>query len=301
MMVSVLMITYNHEKFIRQALDSALMQNFDGEWELVIGEDCSTDATRSILLEYQKLYPHRIRLLLREKNLGWMKNSLGTFHACRGKYIALLEGDDLWTSPDKLQKQVDFLESHPGFSSSFHNVTVLSDDKETTCYEPGKMKREYHLKDIVGGNFIHTCSVVYRNGGEIPEWFESMPMGDWPTHILNAEWGPIGYIDEVMASYRVHGGGLWSAQSRCDILQSSIHAALVIDSHLKHQFRRMINREIAYWELETAIILATQNKRTAAIRHLAAAIAKAPLKRELYKKIVKGFIPVFLTSEQPGT
>lgn len=291
MKVSILMITYNHENFIRQALDSVLMQNFDGEWELVIGEDCSTDATRSILLEYHRLHPHRIRLLLREKNVGWMRNSLETFHACQGKYIALLEGDDLWTSPNKLQKQFDYLESHPDFSSCFHNVTVLSEDKETTCYKLGKMKHEYHLKDVVSGNIIHTCSVMYRNGGEIPEWFESMPMGDWPTHILNAQWGPIGYIDEIMASYRLHDGGIWSAKSRCDVLQASIRAALVIDVHLKHVFKRKISKKIAYWELETATLFARQNNRSGAFHHLASAIERTPFNLNLYKKIVLNFIP----------
>src|SRR3712207_1086613 len=102
MKVSVLMLAYNHEKFIAQALDSALMQQVNFDYEIVIGEDCSTDNTRDILIRYQKEYPHRIRLLLPEKNLGMHDNLIQTFKACRGDYIAFLEGDDYWTSPNKL-------------------------------------------------------------------------------------------------------------------------------------------------------------------------------------------------------
>lgn len=114
MKVSVLMITYNHEKFIAQAIDSILMQQVNFDYEIVIGEDCSTDGTRAIVIQYQKEYPDKIRLLLPEENLGMHKNFVQTFRACQGEYIALLEGDDYWTSPRKLQKQVDFFRLSSG-------------------------------------------------------------------------------------------------------------------------------------------------------------------------------------------
>jgi len=114
--VSVYMITYNHESYIAQAIEGIMMQQTDFPIELVIGEDCSTDRTREICLEYQDKYPEIIRLLLPEKNIGIYKNSKSTFIECKGKYIAICEGDDYWTDPLKLQKQVYFLETRPDFA-----------------------------------------------------------------------------------------------------------------------------------------------------------------------------------------
>ena len=105
--VSVCMITYNHERFIAQAVESALMQETDFDYEIVIGEDCSTDGTRQVLLDLHDRHPDRIRLLLREKNIGASHNFVGTLEACRGEYVAFLDGDDYWTCPNKLQKQAN--------------------------------------------------------------------------------------------------------------------------------------------------------------------------------------------------
>ena len=93
-LLSVLIITYNHEKFIGKALDSALGQKTNFDYEIVIGEDCSTDKTRQILLEYKKKYPRKVKLVLQEKNVGPNENFIDTYMACTGKYIAMLEGDD---------------------------------------------------------------------------------------------------------------------------------------------------------------------------------------------------------------
>ena len=111
--VSVLMITYNHEKLIAQAIDSVLMQKTEFPFELVIGEDCSTDGTRAVVLEYSRKYPGIIRAHLRERNLGALENGRDVFRASRGKYLAVLEGDDYWTSPEKLQVRADLLDKHP--------------------------------------------------------------------------------------------------------------------------------------------------------------------------------------------
>ena len=128
MKVSVHMITYNHEKFIAQAIESALMQQVDFDYEIVIGEDCSTDRTREIVVAYQQRHPDKIRLLLHEQNVGVSLNDIRVYRACRGEYVAWLEGDDYWTSPHKLQKQADFLDSHPACSACFHPVTVFFED-----------------------------------------------------------------------------------------------------------------------------------------------------------------------------
>lgn len=108
-------MSYNLEKYIAEALDSILMQKVNFKYNIVVGEDCSTDNTRQILQEYASKYPDKFTLLLHKKNLGVVANFATTLKSCQGKYIALLDGDDYWTDPFKLQKQVDFLESNKDY------------------------------------------------------------------------------------------------------------------------------------------------------------------------------------------
>jgi glycosyltransferase involved in cell wall biosynthesis len=182
--VSVCMITYNHEAFISEAIESVLMQQTDFEYELVIGEDCSTDRTREIVVEYAKKYPDRIRLLLHEQNMGLMgkKNLVATYRACRGMYIALLEGDDYWTDPLKLQKQVDYMESHRDCALCFHNVLMVHDDgsQPEHLYNAPDQKEISEFEDLLTNYFTQTCSVMFRNGLILafPDEFYQMFMGD---------------------------------------------------------------------------------------------------------------------------
>ena len=125
--VSVFMMAYNHEKYISEAIDGVLMQKTNFDFDIVIGEDCSTDNTRQIVLDYQQQYPGKVKLLLHEKNIGAMANQMAVFNACKGKYIAMCEGDDYWTDPYKLQKQVDFLEANEDYSICSHRYSFYSE------------------------------------------------------------------------------------------------------------------------------------------------------------------------------
>ena len=276
------MITYNHERFIAQALDSVLEQQTTFPYEIVIGDDCSTDATGEILRAYHGKYPDRIRLLVRDKNLGMMGNFMDTFHECRGEFIALLEGDDYWTSSDKLQQQVELLEKHPECSGSFHNVRVVHDgapEKETLFHERPLAKRFFDLNDIVSAHFIPTCSTLFRAGlyPGLPDWFREMPMGDWPLHILNAEHGSYAYLDTVMASYRVHGGGVWSGSDRLVVLNRTIRACHTIEANTGGRYARKMTRLIRNLEVESAEIHTGQGEFAAASRGLGRAFRVSPV------------------------
>lgn len=244
MKVSVAMITYNHEKYIVQAIESVLMQRVNFDYELVIGEDCSTDKTRDIVLGFGEKHPDRIRVLLSEKNMGGGRNLVRTLRACRGEYVAVLEGDDFWTSPDKLQKQVDFLESHPECAICFHNAVVINDSgsQELRNYCSSTQKEISTLEDLLKADFIPTCSVMFRNGlfSEFPDWFYKLPMGDWPTHVFNAQHGDIGYINEIMAAYRVHSTGVWSRLGYAGTLQAEIRFYQPINAYLNYQYDNLI-------------------------------------------------------------
>ena len=121
-LVSVWITAYNHEKYIAEALDGVLNQQTNFDYEIVLGEDGSTDRTREIVLAYQKKYPGKFKLFLPEKNMGMLEITKPTFEMCTGKYIAFLDGDDYWTDPLKLQKQVDLLEANPDISFCYHNA-----------------------------------------------------------------------------------------------------------------------------------------------------------------------------------
>jgi glycosyltransferase involved in cell wall biosynthesis len=206
--VSVLVMTYNHVCFIRQALDSVLMQRAKFSYEIVISEDCSTDGTREVVMEYCARFPKEIRALLSEHNLHTNAVVSRGLRDCRGKYIALLDGDDYWIDPCKLQMQVDFLERHADCSACFHNALTVSGDQVPRNWTAPSQPHFMTLADIWRGNPIATGSTLFRNSlYELPAWYDEMPLTDWPLHILNAEHGKIGYIDRVMSVYRIHSGG----------------------------------------------------------------------------------------------
>ncbi len=248
MKLSVLMITYDHEKFIAQALDSVLMQEVSFDYEIVIGEDCSTDGTRNILIEYQKMHPDKIRLLLPEKNLGMHRNFVETYNACRGQYVALLEGDDYWTSPRKLQKQADFLDAHPGSAICFHAAKAVDELNPVNSF----VIRPYHentiftLEDLLRDNIIPTCSALFRRGltKDFPDWMFDLRQMDWPLHILNSQHGTIGYLDEYMSIYRVHQGGVWNRENIASRVEYIIKAYNVINIHFDFEFDNIIKNRI---------------------------------------------------------
>jgi len=257
--VSVLMITYNHERFIAKAVESALMQETHFDYEIVIGEDCSTDATREILLEYRKRHPEKIRLLLHDQNLGLggKKNLAVTLRNCRGQYIAMLEGDDYWTSPVKLQQQACFLDGHPGYAGCFHPVRYVDDQDRLLEEHPvvNLGKETVALEDLLRGNPIYTCSVMFRRGliQELPAWYFESTLGDWPLHMLNARHGLIGYINEEMGAYRTHDTGIWSVLSEIERIPQAIKVLQSVDAHFNFEYRKIIRDAISGWYLRLAV------------------------------------------------
>ena len=218
-LVSVWIITYNQEQYLPLAIDSALGQKTDFEFEIVIGEDCSPDKTREVCLRYQKAHPDKIRLLLHEDNQGLVRNFWETLQLCRGKYVAQLEGDDLWTDPLKLQKQVDLLESRPDCAFSYH----LFDHVDGDGHLIGEHKKPKTKEDIAQvcdtrmvidakWSPIQTLTLLFRRNAftEMPEWIYKLPIFDWPLHFYLTRAGKGLYMNENMAAYRSHDNGVWS-------------------------------------------------------------------------------------------
>ena len=208
-------ITYNHEKYIAQALESFVMQKTNFHFEAIIGDDASTDRTQEIIKKYVNKHPDILKAVLRKKNVGPYNNSVDIFNRINSKYVSLCEGDDFFTDPLKLQKQVDFLDAHPEYSICFHPVKVFYEDNSQPNYIfPDKnYDKPFNFETLLTENFIQTNSCVYRwrfNNEKIEDFYpKDIAPGDLYLHLLHAQKGKIGFISEVMSSYRKHSSGIW--------------------------------------------------------------------------------------------
>lgn len=225
--LSIICLTYNHAKFIRQALDGFVMQKTTFPFEVIIHDDASTDETADIIREFEAKYPDIIKPIYQVEN-QWNKKNIWkeiVFPLVKGEYVALCEGDDYWTDENKLQKQVDFLEAHPDYSICFHPVSVKYEDKS----RPDEIFPSDNLLNELGDtsfdsllrcNFIQTNSVMYRwrfhkdSLSLLPDYIQP---GDWFLHLLHAQVGKIGFLPDVMAVYRKHSGGIWYNAGKSDL------------------------------------------------------------------------------------
>ena len=221
--VSVCCITYNHERFLVQTIESVLMQATDFGVEMVIGEDCSIDSTRRIAQEFEKQYPGRIRVLTQNTNLGIMPNLMATMAACQGEYIAFLEGDDYWTDTNKLQIQVDALRANTECALCFHDAEIFYDaapDQPVMIFSQqvashalppptaqGSSLRFTQLDLARAGWIIPSASMIFRARSlpqPLPAWFAGVYSGDYTLQLLSTRWGPALYLPHLMSRYRLH-------------------------------------------------------------------------------------------------
>lgn len=208
--VSIVSITYNHEKFIQQALEGFVNQKANFDYEIVVADDCSTDKTPEIIKEFTRLYPDKMKPILRNKNIGAQDNSISALKEAKGAYVALCEGDDFWIDDHKLQKQVNFLDQNNDYSLCFHPVKVIFENlkENSSTYPASNDISKFTIEELLKHNFIQTDSVMYRrqNYKYIPR--DIMPL-DWYLHLYHAQFGKIGFIDKVMSVYRKHPSGIW--------------------------------------------------------------------------------------------
>jgi len=253
--VSVCVPTFNHEKYIGEMLESAVRQQTDFKFEIVIGDDGSTDQAPAIIREYKQKFPGLIRAYLHKENLGpasprefaGRNNVLHLLKASQGKYVALCEGDDYWIDDLKLQKQVDFLDSNPDFSICHHNMFVRYEDGSPEHYFNGSdQKTVSTIADLLEDNwFIATASLLYRNHfltHDFAGWHHKAAAGDWALVIQLAAQGKIGYLPETMGVYRKHQAGLSNihATSNPVFLQNRKEMFENINSWLNFQYDEII-------------------------------------------------------------
>jgi glycosyltransferase involved in cell wall biosynthesis len=224
-LVSVHMITYNHEPYIAQAIKGVLQQKTDFQIELIIGEDCSTDRTREIVLEYQKKYPAIIRVITSEKNVGMHRNHRRVYAASRGKYIAFCEGDDFWHNPLKLKKQIEYLENHTEVGLVHSDVAVHYVETGKTIKSRYSHEKRLHndqkvLRGLIEGTYVvSTCSAICRRAmiSEIYktcqyEFSDKFMMGDIQTWVEIAYRAKVKYIDEKYATQNALPESAWRSK-----------------------------------------------------------------------------------------
>lgn len=220
--VSVCVQTYNHENYIVKCLESILMQKTNFPFEIILGEDLSSDKTREICIEYKDKFPDKIKLFLRNReDVIYIEGKpTGRFNftenlkSCRGKYIAICEGDDFWTDENKLQKQVDFLEVNKEVVGCFHNSFVVNDKDEVIekQYFKNLEKKSYNQEECLKTlkSAYATCSLVFRRNlifNQISIYRDFI--SDFFIELLITQHGKLVYIDENMSAYRLHSGGIW--------------------------------------------------------------------------------------------
>jgi len=233
----VLIGTYNHESFISQAIEGALKQEVDLPFQILVRDDASTDKTADIVLKYATEHPDRIIPVLYKESQrqlgrgrGWSNDlflraaKMVHFVSREKVYVALCEGDDYWTDPTKLQKQVNFLREHPTAAIVHHGFNVVTMEGGNSEYEAALRNHLVRFEphpllrngsDLLEGNFIMTCTVMMRLSGWNPKERASRPrgvLGDWVSFVVASEGRDIGFIDYVMSTYRLHEGGIHSSR-----------------------------------------------------------------------------------------
>ena len=233
--VAIWMVTYNHEDYIAQAVESIMMQKSNFKYKLFIGEDCSTDSTRKICIELKEKYSDKIELILQESNIGANKNAEKIFNSCaesNAKYIALLEGDDYWIDELKLQKQVDFLEANTDYV--IHSSLIKKYDGNTFV-DYDMPEKTFVANDFYLKNSLFTCTVMFRN--HLINDFTFLAkvfMGDWFLYVnlLHLSKKKAFRSTETYAVYRNHPGGITKSINKEGLIEKHHQQLEVIEEYI---------------------------------------------------------------------
>lgn len=277
MLVTVVVIVYNHETFLSNTLESVLVQKTDFDFEILVADDASTDGSAKIIKQYEKDYPERIRAIYRTSNIGAQKNIIDSYLKSTGRYIAHLDGDDLML-PNKLQKQIDFFRSHPNCSLVHHKMRVFDSETDNTIrYIRSKSNKSiYSLKDLLisGNDICHSAKMVDTTKFERSDLkpHRNCRALDYLYNVVCVNIHDIGYIDEVLGEYRIHSQGLTSTHidqrwrfyaghmrainaakiygvdkqtiNRAKSITLSVFARIYLDADHYDKFKKLIERSI---------------------------------------------------------
>ena len=268
MKISVILITYNHEKYIRQAIESVLMQHINYDVEVIVADDCSTDETLDIIKLYESKTLFAFRYFQQQENIGLVKNYQRAFAAACSEYVAVLEGDDYWTDPYRLQKHIDFLDTHYECVMTYNrNVSYLQESKmfQVDNENLNTNNKYITVNNLASGNCIGNFSTcVYRKSvlDKIDPTIFNMNIADWMVNLVVAQYGLICQLGEVMSVYRVHNNGEWSKMNRLMRLKMEYDCAesynkyfelkyntefLFLQSYIQSEIEKIENKKRFNW------------------------------------------------------
>jgi len=282
-----------------ESLESILMQKVNFDYKIVVADDCSTDNTVEIIKEYEKKSSIPFVYLDNSKNLGITKNYKRSFKACDTEYVAVIEGDDVWTDPLKLQKHIDFLDNHHECVMSFNRYVVAK-------YETAEFHIQPHwapagefqyisARDIVTDNLIGNFSTcVYRKSSldKLPDDLFEMTVYDWMTNIMVAKTGFVAYLSDVMSIYRLHPKGQWSGADQEKNIRNTMEAIDIYNKYTNYTFNCEFSAHKA--RLEAQLLSNKAQKAVDAVktsRATGALILLKELTPPLIKVILKMLIP----------
>lgn len=222
--VSVCIATYQHAEFITDCVEGVLMQEAGFQWELLIGEDCSKDGTRERVFEYAEKYPDRIRVLTGDQNVKSKRNKQRLLLAARGRYIAPLDGDDYWTDPKKLQKQVHFMEENPGYSMCYHSHRTKTNEI-ISDYALPKEGKDFSADELIAlPGDIAVATKLVRNIYANPVDADTLEYySDYDMNIIMGTVGDCKFLPNIEPSIRrMHAGGQYTARSERDKLHIGV-------------------------------------------------------------------------------
>lgn len=267
--VSIICLTYNQEKYVRDCLEGFVMQQTSFPFEVLVYDDASTDSTPEIIRDYAAKYTEIFKPTLYQENnfskgLGYVGFYTGIKEA-EGVYIAYCEGDDYWTDPLKLQKQVDFLEAHPNYEVCAHETLIKNDrytqldgmlfSEFTKNLFVSTTKKHYTFEDALTGNIFHVSSLMYKNFPiQLPEWLPQVSAGDMVLFMLLAEKGDMYVMPEVMSVYRSHSDSLTSTRDEYAtsnaFYELSIKVLRLMNRYWNRQYQDLIYPLISRYYVE---------------------------------------------------
>ncbi len=273
-MVSVVMIAYNSERYIAEAIKGVVKQRVEFPVELIVMDDASTDSTPHIIAEWQARYPNIVKSFRNERNLGIQGNYLAAFARCTGKYLAMCDADDYWFYRRKLSRQVKYMEEHPACAVTFHRVVNYYEDNRTLSLSNGGQTPDIDIVSLSRGNPITNMSVMYRRElidlTHLPSWMHEEKLTDYTMHLLYAAHGDIHYFKRPMGVYRQFSGATWSMAGRYERLKMSYTVRERLISHFAGRPEVLPGLKEAATNILVAMVQTAQDdvQREYAMQHL---------------------------------
>jgi glycosyltransferase involved in cell wall biosynthesis len=258
MKISVSITTYNHERYIGQAVESVLSQQCRARVEVVVGDDCSTDGTSDILAQLEREHRGSLKVIRPATNLGQQGRAmfLETLKHCDGAFVAMLDGDDYWTDDAKLERQIEFMTRHEDCSLCHHPVENVYDNGSTEPWrdDAGGAESLVGFDALLPWHSIGSPTPLVRHKvvRAIPAWMSRSPFGDWPIYLAAADIGRIGYLPQVMAAYRFHERGVWTQTTDLDRQQQVVDFFAGIDGRILRRHARALLLAMGFQLLELA-------------------------------------------------